>query len=606
MIQKSPSGVNFRHLVTTLRQQWPLWVIPLMAMSLSALVYAVVRADTWEALQALHVRDETGSKNKRAGSFDDADSMKTAQETILEIAKNQQVLTAALAEVGPPQRRNSHEAWPSGAEIENMRGVMRISPPKGAELGRTEIIYLAVKDNDRQRAIALASAVCDQLEARLKELRSNKAQSIIGELERTQRLAQNDLDEATLPLVAMETEVGRDLGELRILNENGAGDSNLRSALNQIKSELRQVQTLHNTGVEQLKYLGAAQLDPNELVATPNRLLESQPALKRLKDGLVDAQLRTAELSANMSKEHPKVQAALAAEQLVRQDLHQELAIAIRGLSADLRVNESQIVSLEVQSADVTARLDRLAGLRARYANLVADVKQRTEILEKARKELSDARASQAAAMSVSLITRLDAPQTGNRPLAPGRKTIVLGGVAGGLLTGLGLVFLVTPLGSFRGRRLSDYLGFGRRASDMKRLADSPSPPRAGAIVESDRHADGFLLTEPAAESSGRRRIDDEFSTSVCVFSPPFAREPGVDVASPLGRGQGEGFEIATRTSSSTPTAPTTSAVPQQVLTLVAEEPVAQPTPAVPSPPLRASLSLAQSLSRLAGNSPTA
>ena len=36
--------------------------------------------------------------------------------------------------------------------------------------------------------------------------------------------------------------------------------------------------------------------------------------LKRLKDGLVDAQLRTAELSGTMSKDHPKVQAAVQAD----------------------------------------------------------------------------------------------------------------------------------------------------------------------------------------------------------------------------------------------------------------------------------------------------
>ena len=42
--------------------------------------------------------------------------------------------------------------------------------------------------------------------------------------------------------------------------------------------------------------LKQAEADPTALVAAPCRLLDSQPALRRLKDGLVDSQLRTANL----------------------------------------------------------------------------------------------------------------------------------------------------------------------------------------------------------------------------------------------------------------------------------------------------------------------
>ena len=45
-----------------------------------------------------------------------------------------------------------------------------------------------MKDHGRERAISLATAVCDELEKRLKELRSAKAQSIIAELVKTQQI----------------------------------------------------------------------------------------------------------------------------------------------------------------------------------------------------------------------------------------------------------------------------------------------------------------------------------------------------------------------------------------------------------------------------------
>lgn len=616
---ETPAIATIRKFVTTLRQSWWLLAVPFVAAAIASLSYALLRPSTWEATQPLHVRDEAsgGKPLKRIGEFDTPDSMKTAQETILEVAKNQQVISAALVELGPPEARTASGEFPTGLEIEELRKNIRLSPPKGAELGRTEIIYLAVKDHSRARAIALTTAVCNQLEARLKELRINKAQSMISELEKTEKLAKADLDTATTELEAMETLVGPDLGELRVLNEAGAGESNLRSALNQIKSELRQAETLRNTNVELLKFLRAARLDASELVAAPNRLLESQPSLKRLKEGLVDAQLRTAEVLANRTLEHPKVQAALMAEQLVQGDLHKELDTAIRGLDADLIVNDSHIESLETQAAGVTARLERLSGLRARYANLVADVKQRSEILERSKKDLADARATQAGAVSVSLLTRLDAPQTGNYPVGPGRTTIVLGGSFGGLLLGVGLVFLVTPLGNFRGRRFSDYLGFGRRATDMKRQSDARLPAAnrasdsAAAVAAVSRRAEDreFVEAPPVSVMMNSFQPTENASLAVCLAdntSLEFLQLPVVEQPQVVGE----------NVSPALPTSPTPVAeVATEEKTLVVE-PARTAAPVMPAriltfstdesnvSPLKADsagtpLSLAQSLSRL-------
>jgi hypothetical protein len=237
-------------------------------------------------------------------------------------------------------------------------------------------------------------------------------------------------------------------------------------------------------------------------------LLEAQPALRRLKDGLVDAQLRTAQLLGKMNADHPEVRTAMANEDAVRQQLRSELDVSVRSLKDELQVNKSLIATLETQLADVDNRLNRLAGMRARYGNLVSEVRQRGETLQKAQQDLSEARASQAAAQSASLVTRLDAPVATTNPIGPDAATIIVSGTAGGLAIGLGLVFLFTPGGPLRARRWGDYLPLGRRSTDRvagRRAKDIPNPPAERAPAADgnrrggqDRRVSPNTASEPA------------------------------------------------------------------------------------------------------------
>ncbi len=521
MSQITPLTVHVREFAKAVRSHWKWWVVPTVVLSVGALAYALTKPNTWQATQVLHVRNEAAGTVARPGQFESVDAMKTAQETLLELARNQNALAAALREAGPPPERRSSAPFPSPDEVDGLRDDITIKAPGGAEFGRTEVLHVSVKARTQERAVILATAVCDQLEKNLQTLRDRRASSVIEELTRSLQLAQIDLLAATNKLQDLEASVGGDLHELRLLNQSGAGESNLRSSLSQIKNELRAARAAYDDKHEQLKFLESANQDVKQVVAMPNRLLESQPALKRLKDGLVDAQLRTAELSGTMSKDHPKVQAALSAEAAVMTDLRKELEVAMRGLKADLAISGALVASLEQQKNSAEQRLDRLAGLRARYGTLEADVKQRTEIVQKATQELSDARANLAASSAASLITRIDAPQPGSRPLGPGRSLICIAGVMGGLATGMGLVFLVSPQGQAAGRRWSDSVttlsrratdlipGFGRRRSDQtggKRLGDPPAAVPGGrrAIDPPPPSAE----TPLSATSSGRRASD--------------------------------------------------------------------------------------------------
>lgn len=420
------------------------WIVPALAVSLGAVTYALVRPDTWQASQALLVRKEATGNLRETAGYPEADEMKVTQETILELVKSPAVLSLALAEVGPPAGRDATD-WPQPLDVAELAETIKLSPPKGAEFGKTEVLYLKTEDHDRQRAKELATAICNQVEKRLQNLRDAKAQSVIDELSNSVALTESGLQSANSRLAKMEQEVGGDLAELRNLHESTSGDSDLRRKSLELESELRKAQ-LDQRNYESLYHLlSSSRVDQGRLLATPSRLLDSQPSLKRLKEGLVDAQLRTAELAGSMNEEHPKLQAAREAEQEIGRHLHEELAISLRGVKADLDLATDRVASLGEQLAGARQRLEKLAGVRAEYATLVAEVKHHTSMVESARRELAEARGSKAGAHSSSLISRIDGPDTGVWPMGPSRSIIALAGVFGGVATGIGILFLTVP-----------------------------------------------------------------------------------------------------------------------------------------------------------------
>jgi uncharacterized protein involved in exopolysaccharide biosynthesis len=470
------------------------------------MAYGIVRPEKWKASQALVVRDETGgSTTNRAGRFDTIEALKSAQETVVQMSRNPGVVSAALSAAGPEGSDRATAEWPEESDVEELQGSITVSPPKGSEFGRNEVIFLSVTAGTRERAIALTAAVCDQLEKQMQSLRQAKAQSLIDELARSVSLAKADLASATDQLRSIESKVGGDIDELRSLVETTAGTSNLRAASNNLKDKIREHELLQKSNVESLKLLGEAQQDHKRLLEAPQRLFEQHPALRRLKDGLVDAQLRTAQLAGRLRPDHPELQAAQLAEKEVRDQLNGEIDGVIGNVNADLKVAGAQIESLQKEHAMIDGRIAKVAELRAEYANQLADVRQKTETLTKAQKDLADVRASQAAALSASVITRLDQPDAGNEPVGPSFPVIVASGFGGGLMVGLGLVFLVAPLGNLWGRRWSDHAGAGRRAAD-KQVPVASSTQTAAA--HGRRAGDAPKNADRRGEQPGRRMSD--------------------------------------------------------------------------------------------------
>ena len=430
-------------LLKTLRQYPLRWIVPTVLIASASGVYAYVRAPKWEASQAMIVRNETSVKatQEKQGGFDQPEQRKIVQETLMELVRSRKVLGQALVDVGRLQTGGAADA-PSDKEIDTFRKRVTLEPPKGAVFGRTEVFYLKVKDPARERAVALVRSLCRHLQDAFKQVRNKRTEGLTTELQHAVKLAEQELQEATDRMASLETKVGGDLSELRILHASPSGNSDLRRRQNSIETELRSARQALQSNRELRTLLVAATRDSSTLVATPNTLLISQPALRRFKDGLVDAQIKTSALLGRYTADHPLVKQSQTAEAEIARDLATELNVGIRGIDLDLKLTEGRVNDLQAQLHDVRRRLETLAAVRASYGNLVQDIQQRNEILRAARENLADARGNRLATDASSQISLINEPDTGSRPVDPGTLAIVAAGIAGGLAIGIGIVFL--------------------------------------------------------------------------------------------------------------------------------------------------------------------
>ncbi len=430
-------------LVRALRTHARWWAVPAVVCALLAAAYSFVAPRNWDATQALIIRPEAASvSEERLGKFSDLSEMKTLQETILELTKSQSVVAATLREVGPPVGYSIVAQWPTALDVEEFRKNIDMRPPGGAEFGKTEVFYLSVSDHDRNRARALVATLCEQLEHRMQQLRDQRAQSMIVELERTVNMASNDLAAETKKLSTFEAKVGADLNELRSLNAQVGTQGGVSQELQAIEAERRANDATHQENVRLLVLLRSAQNDTQRLLATPSSLLKSQPSVNQLKEALVTAQINTASLLGSRSDQHPYVVAAREAETLLREQLHNEVNVAIRNLEVDVEMNADREAALLTKWNTSRDRISRLAESRAEYANLVASVENHSRLVEAAQKNLADVRARQAGALSASVISRIDGVEAGIYPVGPSRKIVTAAGGVGGLILGLGVVFL--------------------------------------------------------------------------------------------------------------------------------------------------------------------
>ncbi len=481
----SAAPIPWKHLRNVLVLFAPLWVGATAIFGVCGLVYALFSGDVWPARQPLIVRDEASGAADRLGRFGSQTELKAAQETVLEMCQNRDVVAAALRQIGPPSGKEPAE-WPSIATIDGtIKRSVNLLAPQGSGFGNTEVVYLQVSAPDQQRALDFCGAMFDNLTEHLRNVRRVRADSVIRELTHARDLARQNLNEVSARMREVETRFGEDLGDLRNLNDTIAGDGTNRRTLEETTREL-QTAELELSKIESMfRLLNEGANDPQKLLISGSELLSNQPTLLRLKDGLIDAQLRSSELSGVYTMKNPKRRAAIAAEREIRDRIKQETLAVIQSMEPVLELERGRVAKLAEKKDRLSSRLGLLAGARTGYAKIDSELKQRTQQLADAERRLTDAHASRSAALSTNLVASLGPPQVTDNPVNPGTTTLTGGAAIAGLIFGLGAVFLIAPgpTESQGRRRWSDYVsGKGRRASDQNEADGQPSGPARTAV----------------------------------------------------------------------------------------------------------------------------
>ncbi len=489
----------------------PLWISTTILFGGLGVAYVLfVKQDTYLASQALLVRDEATGAVMRLGRFQSQAEMKAAQETILEMAKSQAVVRDALVEVGPSKGLTSWLEWgdyPSKELVEETaKSGILVHAPKGTEFGVTEVIYMDVKANSQEEALALNKALADALESRLQQVRRARADGVLAELTHARDSAQQELADSTHRLHEMENAAGSDLSDLRGMTEMVPGAATSRVELDQTKSELRQAAISREALIADREMLILATKDPTSFIVAPGAVLNSQPGLKRLREGLVDAQLSGSQLAGKFTDDHPSVVASHSAQSSIVKRFLQELTASIAGVQSDIALVDARIERLENQKKSAEERLAKLADSRSAYANLLSEVKSKVGNFEAAERALAEVRAARDSSVSTSLLTRLDAPIVSDRPVGPGKTMICAMCTVAGLVFGLGIVFVVTPIDSSPvfGRRSQDR-ALGRRDADVvNRTEQSGSSPMPTS--KTDESIDQLLEFAPEPPSRAPSR----------------------------------------------------------------------------------------------------
>lgn len=451
------STPNVLHNIIRTMLRWsPLWLATTVAStSLGVLYVSFLKQDMWIASQAVIIRDEVGGTLNRQGRFDNKEAMKAAQETIMEIARNPEVIRQALESVS-----KGSDKLASDEMVRQLLNLFSIRSPKGSEFGTTEIFYIDVQDSSKENAVQINTAICDALEKRLQQVRMARYHGIVKELEHSLAIARSQRNEATERLKEIETEVGQDLSDLRGLTDSLSGGGTVKVQIDQWTNEKRQAEIQYRQLKEDISFLEHLQEDPSRVLVAPSTLLNAQPGLKKLCEGLVDSTIHESQLTGRFTSNHPSVKAARVARATIRQSLGEELRLAKSTLETELRVTEQRIALLDDQLTAGQQRISSLANVRADYANALAEVRNRTTIMEQIEREHAVAEANRLAAAQESLITRLDAPVAGDKPVGPGKKTLICLSIFAGFFSGIGLVLLLAPidLGIRHGRRWSDHI----------------------------------------------------------------------------------------------------------------------------------------------------
>jgi len=334
--------------------------------------------------------------------FESLDSMKSAQETILEIARKPEVIRNVMSQMD----RGSSSFFGSGElsdqDIEEMQGNIEFGAPNGAEFGRTEAVVLKVTTDTREDAKTFTDLLLDEIDATLSDVRRERLSSMEHEMVVASESSKKALQMSSDQLQDLERGFGTEITTLRELNDPQGGNT-FDLKLNQIRQEKREAVSTLASAREQRVLLENAQA--NESLVTSSQLLEMQPSL-----GVMMASLNTAREQLSIAEGHkplhPALQASREAVRHQKEMLFNSLGPTISGIDSQIMMAESKVERLDKSIANLEGKLLDLTEQRVPYAKLQEDVMNKTKVHSDAQAKLSQIRSYTSSSENIGLLTR--------------------------------------------------------------------------------------------------------------------------------------------------------------------------------------------------------
>ncbi len=501
------SRVNY--LFSTLVEHKRLLVIPVIAgVVLSILYVFLLRSESWTSRQRLLVREDLLGQSFKPGQFTSLDTMKLRQETILDIARNPEVVRNTLKQLGPKRTGFffNPDKYPDNRTIEAVQGKISLSATNGAEFGKTEVVVLSVQESGLARSMEFIRILLDEVEKQVEEVHRTQLKSMETEAQLAYDTARESLQESLQQLREMEQRLGADSITMATMASVTPGDNSIKAEMLQIQSERR----LAETELESLKtsktILAAAETDPLLVMTTTSDFLLKQTRLIELARSFSEAERVLATASGKYRDIHPSVQNARENLTALQKQIASHLSMLTSSVNTQIHEVESRRARLDGLTRNHENRLIALSQHRGDHLAINAEIAQKNDILNQHETMLRNIQSYQHSKGNVVWVTRMGEPQPAAQPDGLSKRSIVMAGGLLGLLLGAGLVVLVAPPFQPATREVAETTSCPIEATRPAQLTTSAQSPTA-TPSRRPMMASAEMLAQPKAESHSHQDI---------------------------------------------------------------------------------------------------
>jgi polysaccharide biosynthesis transport protein len=477
--------LNARHrfVLNTMNDYKLYLIVPTIAGMVLAFVYVFAFcAQSWTTRQRLLIRDDLLGQSFKPGQFSSTDTMKSRQETILDIARNTEVIRNTLTAVGPASNSGFFGSgdYPDNRAIEDFQGQISLSAPNGAEFGTTEVMVLSVKASKPDRSLKLIIKLLEEIEHQVEKVRNSQLQSMELELQAARDAAKASLQESIGQLRQMERTLGVDSVTMANMTSSMPGDNSIKSEMLQIQAEKRGFEAQLESLQTSLKTLNEAESNPLLIVSSASSFFRDQLKLSELAKSLVESQKSLALVAGKYQQAHPTVQHFVEQLDIMTEQVAKEMLLLRTSLQSQISELDQRISRLDDLIDQHHRRLMTLNEKRGEHLAINAEIAKRTESLNQYEATLKNIQSCRSASGDAVWVTRMGDPQPSSQPDGLSKRATVMAGGLLGFLFGAGLIVLVTPLSSPDSETRNPSLGIetpARRSASWTASPTSSSAP---------------------------------------------------------------------------------------------------------------------------------